>query len=269
MTYMPLSLTDLALSSVLLLLSGALSIALRLGLARSMAVASVRMVLQLALVAVLLKFIFEVNAPLWTLLFAVIMFAGAVYETVSRQTRRFPGWQTYVLGAGPQFVAGLMATLIATAAVIGGDPWYAPRYILPILGMMLGNTMSGVSLVLETITDGAMRERAAIDAQLALGASRFEALGQVMRRGVTTGLMPILSSMAATGIVALPGMMTGQILAGINPVDAAKYQVMILLLVSGATALGVLGAAVGAVLLLTDDRHRLRLDRLHTTAPQG
>jgi putative ABC transport system permease protein len=262
MSYMPLSLTDLALSSLLLVVSGALSLALRLGLAKSIAVAAARMVLQLAIVALLLKFIFEVNSPIWTAVFAAVMFAGAVYETVSRQKQRFPGWQTYFLGAGPQFFAGLLATLIATAAVIGGDPWYAPRYVLPILGMMLGNTMSGVSLVLDTILDGANRDRAAIEAQLALGASRFSAMGQVMRRGFRTGLMPILSSMAATGIVALPGMMTGQILAGVNPVDAAKYQVMILLLISGATALGVLAAGLGAVLLLTDERHRLRLDRL-------
>jgi putative ABC transport system permease protein len=265
MTYVPLSLTDLALSSVLLVASGALSLALRLGLEKSIAVAAGRMVIQLAIVALLLKFVFEVNSPAWTLLFAAIMFAGAVYETVSRQKRRFPGWQTYILGAGPQFFVGLLATLIATAAVIGGDPWYAPRYILPILGMMLGNTMSGVSLVLDTILDGAARDRAAIEAQLALGAGRFDAMSQVMRRGFKTGLMPILSSMAATGIVALPGMMTGQILAGVNPVDAAKYQVMILLLISGATALGVLAAGLGAVLLLTDDRHRLRLDRLQDT----
>jgi len=262
MGYAPLSLTDLAVSSVLLVASGALSLALRLGLARNMATAALRMVLQLAVVALLLKFIFEVDSPWWTALLAAVMFIGATYETVSRQTWRLPGWQTWMLGAGPQFFIGLMTTLIATAAVIGSDPWYAPRYVLPILGMVLGNTLSGVSLVLDSIVDGASRGRAGIEAQLALGASRFEAMSQVMRRGFTTGLMPILSSMAATGIVTLPGMMTGQIMAGVNPVDAAKYQVMILLLISGATALSVLVAGLGAVLLLTDERHRLRLDRL-------
>lgn len=262
MTYMPLSLTGLAISSLLLVLAGGLSLAMRLGLAKGIAVSALRMVLQLALVALVLKFIFEVNSPFWTVLFAAVMFAGAVYETLSRQTSRLPGWQSYVLGAAPQFFVGLVATLIATAAVVGGDPWYAPRYVLPILGMVLGNTMSGVSLVLETVMTGAERERSAIEAQLALGASRFEAMAQVTKRAVSAGLMPILSSMAATGIVALPGMMTGQILAGINPVDAAKYQVMILLVISGAVALAVLAAGYGAVLLLTDDRHRLRLDRV-------
>jgi putative ABC transport system permease protein len=68
--------------------------------------------------------------------------------------------------------------------------------------------------------------------------------------------------MAATGVVSLPGMMTGQILAGIEPVAAAKYQVMIMFLSAGATGLAVVLAGLGAVLLLTDERHRLRLDRL-------
>ena len=77
--------------------------------------------------------------------------------------------------------------------------------------------------------------------------------------------MPILNAMAVTGIVSLPGLMTGQILAGVDPVEAAKYQIMIMFALSGATALAVLAAGIGGVWLLTDDRQRLRLDRLVTT----
>ena len=134
---------------------------------------------------------------------------------------------------GRRCVAGLIATLFAATAIIAADPWYAPRYVLPILGMMLGNALSGTSLVLDSMTQGAMRERAAIEASLALGATRFEAMRGVLRRALTTGLMPILTAMAATGIVSLPGMMTGQILAGIEPIAAAKYQVMIMFLIVG------------------------------------
>ncbi len=262
MTYVPLSLTDLVIASVLLVISGALSLAFRLGLEKTIAISAIRMVIQLSLVALVLKFVFEIGSPLWTALIALLMLAAAAFEIISRQDRRFRGWQSIALSAGPPFVAGLIGTMIAAVAVIGGDPWYAPRYILPILGMVLGNAMSGVSLVLDTMTDNVTRDRGAIEARLALGASAFEALNDALRRGLKTGLMPILSSMASTGIVALPGMMTGQILAGINPVDAAKYQVMILLLIAGATGLAVFGAGLGAVWLLTDDRHRLRLDRL-------
>ncbi len=135
--------------------------------------------------------------------------------------------------------------------------------------MMLGNTLAGTSLVLDTLTQGVVRERGAIEARIALGATRFEALDQVLRRALTTALMPILSSMAATGLVTLPGMMTGQILSGIDPISAAKYQVVIMFLISGATGLAVLGAGLGAVLLLTDDRHRLRTERLERKRAQN
>ena len=74
--------------------------------------------------------------------------------------------------------------------------------------------------------------------------------------------MPILNMMSAAGVVALPGMMTGQILAGVEPMDAAKYQIMILFVIAGSTALAVIATALGAVRLLTDNRDRLRLDRL-------
>jgi putative ABC transport system permease protein len=262
MTYLPLSLMDLAIASVLLLLSGALSLALRIGLEKTMAVSALRLCVQLALVALVLKFVFEVASPLWTALIAVLMLAAATYEILSSQGRRFSGWHALLLGAGPAFVSGLIGTMIATIAVINADPWYEPRYVLPILGMVLGNAMSGVSLVLDTITETVSRDRASIEARLALGATGFEAMNGALIRGTKTGLMPILGSMATTGIVALPGMMTGQILAGINPVDAAKYQIMILLLISGATALAVIGAGVGAIMRLTDERDRLRLDRL-------
>jgi putative ABC transport system permease protein len=262
MTYVPLDLSDLALAAILLIANGAISLALGLGLERSMAVAAVRMVVQLGLVALALKFIFEVDSPIWTLLLALIMFAAAAYEVIVRQERRVRGFAANALGAVPPFFAGVLATLFAAVVLIGPDPWYAPRYVLPILGMMLGNALSGTSLVLDSITQGAVRERSAIEARIALGATRFEAMHDVLRRGMRTGLMPILTAMAATGIVSLPGMMTGQILAGIDPVSAAKYQIMIMLLIAGATGLAVALAGVGAVLLITDERHRLRLDRI-------
>ena len=76
--------------------------------------------------------------------------------------------------------------------------------------------------------------------------------------------MPIVNAMAATGLVSLPGMMTGQILAGVEPVEAAKYQILIMFLIAGGTTLGAVTAVMGGVWRLTDERHRLRLDRLHS-----
>jgi putative ABC transport system permease protein len=264
MTYVPLSVFDLAAAAALILVNGALSWTFRLGLEKSLAVAAARMVVQLGAVAFVLKFAFEQGSALLTAALAVVMILAAGYEVLARQENRLRGWGTYGLGAGTLFLAGIIASIYAMTVIIGPEPWYAPRYLLPILGMVLGNALTGVALVLNTITEAATRERSAIEARLALGAGRLEAMSGVLRGGLRTGLMPTVNSMAAAGVVALPGMMTGQILVGLDPVEAAKYQIMIMFLISGATALAAVLAALGGVWLLTDARHRLCLDRIGT-----
>ncbi len=263
-SYMPLSMSDLVIAATLVALNGAISFAYGLRLEKTLAIASLRMAVQLAAVALALKFIFAQTSPVWTIMFAVVMAVASCAEIVMRQERRFQGWRAMLLSSSPAFAAGLVTTFIALS-VIQPQPWYAPRILLPILGMLVGNALSGVALVLDAMTSAATRERTAIEARLALGATRFVAFENILRRSLKTGLMPILNAMAAAGVVSLPGMMTGQILAGIDPVEAAKYQVMIMFLIAGATAIAVLAGALASVHLLTDERHRLRLDRL--TAP--
>ena len=197
-----------------------------------------------------------------TAVLALVMVGMAGHEALARQESRVGGWMAYGIGTGTLFFVGLLATLYTMIVVIGPEPWYAPQYLLPILGMILGNTLTGVALVMNTIVQAAKRDRAAIEARLALGETRFEATASVVVHAVKTGLMPILNAMAATGVVILPGMMTGQILAGIDPVEAAKYQVMIMFVIAAATALGVMLAAIGGAWLITDSRHRLRVGML-------
>jgi putative ABC transport system permease protein len=264
-SYVPLAASDLIIAASLVALNGAISFAYGLRLEKTLAIASLRMIVQLAIVALVLKFVFAENSAVWTVLFAVVMAIAASAEIVMRQERRFNGWRAMVLSSSPAFISGLVTTFIALA-VIQPQPWYAPRILLPILGMVVGNALSGVALVLDAMTSAATRERTAIEARLALGATRFVAFEDIMRRSLKTGLMPILNAMAAAGVVSLPGMMTGQILAGIDPVEAAKYQIMIMFLIAGATAIAVLAGALAAVHLLTDERHRLRLDRLSQPA---
>ncbi|MCL4764864.1 MAG: iron export ABC transporter permease subunit FetB [Hyphomicrobiaceae bacterium] len=262
MSYVPLSWLDLSAAAVLIVINGGLSWALRLGLERSIALATLRMIVQLGAIGFVLKFVFEQTSPLLTAAMALVMVAVAGHEALARQETRIGGWAAYGIGTGTLFFVGLLATVYTMTVVIGPEPWYAPRYVLPILGMILGNTLTGVALVFNAVTQAARRDRAAIEARLALGATRFEATSGVVLHAVKTGLMPILNAMAASGIVTLPGMMTGQILAGIDPIEAAKYQIMIMFLISAATALGVMTAAVGGAWLITDARHRLRVAML-------
>jgi len=262
MTTVPLTPFDLLLAACLLLINAAISWAFGLRLERSFGVAAVRMVVQLALVGLVLKFIFAQTSPLWTLVLVLVMAAAAGVEVVTRQHRRPRGWQAWGLSSAALLFIGVAITSLGVGVIIGPDPWYAPRYVLPILGMVLGNAMTAMSLVLDTFSETVARERAAIEARLALGAERREAMTGVLRSSLRTGMTPILNSMATTGIVALPGMMTGQILAGADPLEAVKYQILIMFLIAAGTALAAFLGGLGAMLMLTDKRHRLRLERL-------
>lgn len=260
--YVALSFWDLAMAAALILINGGMSLALQLGIERTLFFNAARMTVQLMAIGFVLKFIFAQTSPLWTLALAIVMVLFAGHEVMARQTRRFKGWWAYGLGTSTLLFVGLIAVLYGVGILISPDPWYSPRYVLPVLGMILGNTMTGISLGLETLTTSAHRDRAAIEARIALGAPRSESLSTITRQALKTGMMPIINAMAATGIVALPGMMTGQILAGVDPVEATKYQLLVMFLIAGSTALGVLMAVLGGMRLLSDDRHRLRLDRL-------
>ena len=262
MTYVPVDFLDLALAATLVVVNGALSLALQLGLFKQLAIAAVRMVVQLILVGLVLTTLFELVSPVWTGLTAFAMVGFAGYEILARQTRTLSGWWSYGLGTGSIMFAAMLVTIFTLTTQLEADPWYHPRYALPILGMVLGNTMTGVSLGLQTLTTGLVRERDAVEAQLCLGATRHTAMLPVTREALRSGLMPTINAMAATGLVYLPGMMTGQILAGIEPTQAVQYQLLIMFLIAGGTAIGTVAAVLTAGLRMSDGRHRLRLDRL-------
>ena len=266
MTYIQLSYSDLALPALLVVMNGVLSLVLHLKLERQLAFAAARMTVQLVLVGYVLTFLFAAVSPFWTALAAFVMVLFASREIVVRQKRRLQGFWTYGLGAGCTLLASGTVTIFALLTQLRPEPWYHPRYALPLLGMILGNTMTGISLGLDVLTNGAVRERAAVESRLALGGTRYQALLPVIRDALRSGFMPTINGMAATGLVSLPGMMTGQILAGVEPIDAVKYQLLIMFLIAGGTGLGTLAAVIGGARLLTDHRHRLRLERLDSEA---
>jgi len=253
---------DLVLASVFLVLNAGFSLALRLGLERQLLIAALRMIVQLLMVGLLLKAAFAIASPWVTLGIAAVMVAFAGREIHARQERQLRGAWGYGVGATSMIVAGALVTIFALTSQIQPSPWWTPQFALPLFGMILGNTMTGVSLGLDTLHTAVSRERTAIEAQLMLGHTFRQSIAPVMRRALRSGFTPIINAMAATGVVSLPGMMTGQILSGVDPQQAVKYQLLIMFLIGGATGLGVLGAVFASAWRLTDPRHRLRLDRL-------
>ena len=260
--YIQLDYFDLLLAGSLLFVNGALSLYLKLGLTRQITIASLRMIIQLAAVGFVLKALFATVSPWLTGLVALVMVLFAGREIVARQDRRFAGWWAYGLGVGCMATAAIAVSLFALTTQLQADPWYHPQFAIPLLGMILGNTMTGVALALDTMTTNARQQRVAIEARLALGASRNDAFRPLKRQAMRVALMPTINAMAATGLVSLPGMMTGQILSGVDPIEATKYQLLVMFLIAGGTCLGAVTAVLLGAMRLSDDRHRLRLDHL-------
>ncbi len=262
MNLIQLSPVDLALAALVVLSMAALTQSLGLRLARPIIVAALRTTAQLLLVGLVLKALFTYAHLGWVMLMALIMLAVAGAEVLARQHRRFTGWWGYGLGTFSMFLSSFAVTVLALTVIIGPDPWYTPQYAIPLLGMLLGNTMNGVALSVDRLTETAWQQRAKIEAQLMLGHEWHEAIAPLRREGIRSGMIPIINAMAAAGVVSLPGMMTGQILAGTPPMEAVKYQVLIMFLIAGGSGFGTLGAVWLASRRLFDDAERLRLDRL-------
>lgn len=235
---------------------------MQLGLSQTILVAAVRTVLQLGLIGLILKLLFESLHPLWLVPIAMTMLAAAGREVMSRQKRRLRGLQGWLLGTGAMFISSFLLTVFALTVVIGVDPWYKPQYAIPLLGMMLGNTMTGIAVGMDRLQNSVFDLRPQIEQRLMLGQTAQEAIQPQLKEAARAGMIPMINAMAAAGIVSLPGMMTGQILAGSPPMEAVSYQILIMFIVSAGTGFGTLLAIRWLAKSLFDERQRLRLDRL-------
>ena len=211
-----------------------------------------------------LKALFSDVRLSWVVLMATVMLLVAGYEVMARQKRRLRGVWGYGIGTFSMFITSFTVTLLALLVIIGNEPWYQPQYAIPLLGMMLGNTMNGIAISLDRLMSGAWQQRTMIEGRLMLGQCWQEAIGDLRRDALRAGMIPTINGMATVGIVSLPGMMTGQILSGTVPVEAVKYQILIMFMISA-------GAGVGAVIALQlgarrlfDERQRLRLEQLQS-----
>ena len=251
---------ELAVSTLLVLAAVAVSVALRLGVAGRLALAALRTVLQLGLVGLILERVFALDRASLVLALVLVMTLFAGREAVARASHGYPwifldGW--IAMTASCVVVGG-----VVTQVVVGVEPWYDPQYVIPLLGMILGNSLNGVALSLDRFLEHLASRSHELELRLAFGATRRELLEEPLRAAVRTGMVPIINSMAAAGIVSLPGMMTGQILAGSPPLQAVAYQIVVMFMIAGATACGAMVVGLVAAGRLVGTEGTLRMELL-------
>jgi len=246
-------------AALLVLLQAILSLMLKLGLGRRFLVASIRAGAQLSFVGILLGGVFKSQSPwIWAAMLASMILVGS-QTALSRIQARYPGlWLDCLFSIG---MNSLLILLYAMVFVIRPSGGYRPQEVIPLAGMLIGNSLSGISLSLDQFTTQLQSRRDEIETYLSHGATRWEAVQDLIRDSVKTGLTPILNSMSVAGIVSLPGALTGQLLAGEEPSKAVRYQIIILFLLLGTTFLGSISVIFLAFRRLTNPCHQL-IDRM-------
>ena len=234
-TIIDLSLWDLVSVYSLLLMSIGLARLLRAAQSRDIFWSGLRMFIQLMVVGYVLHLVFALESALSVLLILIVMAGFAVQTIGARVEKKMPNFYR-VVGTAILFGCGAMTFFFCTL-VIGLEPWYDPRYLIPLAGMVIGNSMTGASLAAERLAAEFRERREEIETALCLGSSVKVAAEPAVSSAFRAALIPSINAMAAMGLVFLPGMMTGQILSGTEPLIAVKYQIAIMCVITGSVTL--------------------------------
>ena len=221
---------DLALALAIIGIAIAISSWQRLGLEGQLAIASARSLLQLLLVGYILAFVFALDNPWAVLGVLAVMLTIAAIVARNRISKKLKGLLPVVWLS---LLASTALTLSYTIVLIIQPPtWYEPQYLIPLTGMVLGNAMNGAALAGDRLVSKINNNHLEIETGLSLGATPQQAIAAYRTEAIRTGLIPTLNQMMVVGLVSLPGMFTGQVLSGAEPLNAASYQILILFMIA-------------------------------------
>jgi len=233
---------SLGLITLFMLAPLAVSAKLSLGIERKVLIATIRCYLQLLILGIFLGVIFEMAGFAEIMACYALMCAFAVHHILKSEISH--SRELFLPTTLTIFGTGFLVTLIVTYFMLDISPWYSPRFFIPLGGMVLGNSMNGIAVAFHRYFDEIRLRKDEILEMLSLGASNWEAALPSIRTAVQAGLIPTINSAATAGIVWIPGMMTGQILGGAPPLEAAKYQILIFLMILGSVSCGTLGCVL-------------------------
>ncbi|MCH7536610.1 MAG: ABC transporter permease [Proteobacteria bacterium] len=191
-------------------------------------IATLRMLVQLLLIGYVLIYIFETDRPVFIIAVLTVMITIASWIAIRPLQKKQP--QMYINSLVAISVGSLPTLALVSQVIIDVQPWFSPRFVVPLAGMIFAGSMNTVSLAAERLQSEIDNKTPYIEAR---------------RIALQASLIPIINSLFAVGLVSLPGMMTGQILSGISPLVAAKYQIVVMTMLFGASGIS---AAVYLVL---------------------
>jgi putative ABC transport system permease protein len=199
-------------------------------------VGTLRTFAQLLLMGYVLRVVFDVNLMAVTLGVFAVMLVTAVHTVRGRvKERSVP----FVLPLGfSMLLSYLTVSVLVTSVVLQARPWWNPVYFIPLSGMVVGNSMTAMAVALDRLFSSLRARRNEVEMMLSLGADYREASSDITREAVRAGMIPSITSMMGVGLVFIPGMMTGQILSGTDPMLAIRYQIVVMLMLVGSTAIG-------------------------------
>ncbi len=236
---MDLNIVQLALAYIFVIILLIIVKAKGMSRQRDILIGCIRMTLQLIMVGFILSYVFTNESPVYTVAIIVIMELFAVFNIFKRVKLEIP-----VVLKRKIALSMVTGTLLSLSyflfIVIRISPWYKPQYFIPLAGMIIGNSMTGVSLGVDRLIDGMNSKKYLIETSLMLGATPHMASKSIVDKAIDSAIMPTINSMIGMGIVFLPGMMTGQILSGVSPLTAIKYQIAIMLGILGSVSLTVI-----------------------------
>jgi putative ABC transport system permease protein len=228
---------ELSFAALFIVTAGAISFWNKLRLEKDLLIGAVRCVLQLLAIGYLLRIIFDVQL-IWVVIgmfIAMIVFACRIIRGNVKE-RQVP----FIVPAFFSMMGTyLVVSAIVTGAIIGVEPWWRPQYFIPLAGMIIGNSMTAMSLSLDRLFSDLRAKREEVEMRLCLGATAEESSRPIVRDALKAGMVPSINSLAGVGLVFLPGMMTGQILSGADPMLAVRYQIVVMFMIVASTTISV------------------------------
>lgn len=252
----PISSLDLALAVAMMVGVIVVDRVMKLALGRDLTIGTVRLFVQLYLVGFILKAVFAVNRPGIVLLVLAVMSMIAGYNAAKRVGNL--DLRNVLTATGVIVFATFVSAGFACEVVIGVRPWFNPQYVIPIAGMAMNGAMNGVALGISNLETSVRGNVDRIECALALGGTGARAVHPFVKLAARQALIPTINSLMTAGIVQLPGMMTGQIIAGLEPTAAIRYQIIVYYMLAVATTLSVLGAVLITSRRFFTSAHQLR-----------